>query len=104
MRVSHRGLAALRYPFVVVFVVVWNAALLVAFLLEGGPRFESPPARALLAALMLGTSLLAAAIIGIRSVRDLLTAPTRRALYNREPYLLICLVTLFIGLFALFTE
>ncbi len=105
MGISTRGLRSLSWPFVVGFVVVWNALNFLALWLNGGwgKMYEDPRAFIVLAVTSLSTSLLSFGIVLIPSLRDLVTAERRLHYYEPLPFLFIGTVAGLMGV-SLFFE
>jgi hypothetical protein len=103
MNFSTGGLRALSWPFIIGFVVVWNALNILAIWLNEGPRrYEDPAALMVLAGTCLTTALLSLGIVYFPGLRDLVTAEERRKHYEPKPFLFLAVIAGFLGGFMLF--
>ena len=90
MRISTRGLRSLSWPFIICFVVVWNALNLLAVWLNGEwGVYRDPRALIVLAVTCLSTSLLSFGIVFVPGMRNLVTAERRLQYYEPVPFLFI---------------
>ena len=89
---------ALRWSFVGAFVLVWNALNLLAVYLNGGwGRYENPRSFVVLALTCAATSALSFAIVLSPTVRNMVTAPTRRDRYEPSAFVLLGCVAGFLA-------
>jgi hypothetical protein len=93
------GVFSLRWPVLITAVVVWNGLWGLSLWLNGGFGGLRDP-RALLVAgctcLLLGAAALA--VLGSSKVKDRVLAPTRRHRYAAEPFLMIAMAGLILGI------
>jgi hypothetical protein len=90
MRISIRGLRSLSWPFILGFVVIWNALNYLAIWLNGGPgMYNDPRALAVVAATCLVTSALSFGIVTWPRLRGLVTADQRLEYFEPSPFLFI---------------
>jgi hypothetical protein len=94
MRIKAKPLLALRTWVILTFILVWNGVCLLALGLNGwhGQLREGPGLWVAVTQLAC-TSTLALVIVLIPRVREALTDPQRRELYEPTPFVFIALIT-----------
>ncbi len=98
---SPGGLRALRWPVIVMLAVLWNSLMLLAFRLNGSwGLHDDPRAMAVAGVACLALGCFCLAISGSERFRRLVTAPSRRYIYDAGPFALIGIVTLLLGMTA----
>ncbi|KIG13836.1 hypothetical protein DB30_07491 [Enhygromyxa salina] len=94
MRIRAKPLLSLRNWFIATFIIVWNATCLVAMALNGWQgRLTEGPGLWTAVIQLACTCLLAFGIAAIPALREALTDPKRRELYEPTPFVFIGLIT-----------
>lgn len=98
-QVPARGLLALRWSFVIAFVLAWNALNLLALHFNGGwGRYEDPRSFVVLALTTGATAALSFGIVLSARLRNVVTAPARRDKYEPSPFVLIGCISGFLAI------
>jgi H+/Cl- antiporter ClcA len=101
MGIPTRGLRSLSWPFIIGFVVVWNALNLLAVWLNGEwGVYRDPRALMVLAVTCLSTCALSLSIVLSPGLRDLVTAEHRLQYYEPLPFVFIGAIAGLMGVLA----
>jgi len=98
------ALTSIRWQIIAIFVIVWNLSSLAAMRLNGWDnRFEDPRSLAIVGLSSFALAIFAALVLWSPSFRNLVTSARRRQFYDPSPFVLILIVSSFLGAAAVYT-